>query len=106
MRSDCDRHGGVDARQLLDGDCVGERVASRAAVLLWDRDAHEPQFGELRDELVREAVLAVELLRDRRDPLLRERTHGLAQELMLAREVEVHGYRESLRASSARSLTP
>ena len=37
-------------------------------------------------------MLAVELLRHGRDPLLRERAHGLAQELVLVGEVEVHGY--------------
>ena len=63
-----------------------------APVLLGDRDAHEPQLGQLGDDLVGEAVLAVELLRHRRDPLLGERAHGLAQELVLGREVEVHRY--------------
>ena len=46
-----------------------------AAVLLRDRHAHQPELGQLGDELVREAVLAVELLGDRRDPLAR-RTRG------------------------------
>jgi hypothetical protein len=58
------------ARQLLDRDRVRERVGARAAVLLGDRHAHQPELGQLRDELVREAVLAVELGGDRRDLLL------------------------------------
>ena len=41
-----------------------------------DRHAHEPELRELADEVVREAALAVQLLRDRRDSLLREVAHG------------------------------
>ena len=106
VRGDRDRHGGVDPRQLLDRDGVGERVAPRATVLLRDGDAHEAELGQLGDDLVREAVLAVELLCDGRDPLLGERADGVAQELVLVREVEVHGYPDRRRASSASSLTP
>ena len=71
------------ARQLLDGDRVGERVAAAAAVLLRDRDAHQPELGEPRDDVVREAVLAVELLRDGRDPLLGEGANRRAEQLVL-----------------------
>ena len=67
VRGDGDRHRRVDPRQLLDRDRVRERVGAGAAVLLRDRDAHEPELGEARDDVVREAVLAVELLGDRRD---------------------------------------
>ena len=55
-----------------------------------NRHAHQPELGQLRDELVGEAVLAVELLGDRRDALLRELADGRADELVLGREVEVH----------------
>ena len=51
-------------------------------------------------------MLAVELLRDRCDPLLGERAHRLAQELVLGGQVQVHGYAESRRASSVSSRTP
>ena len=90
MRGDGDRDGRVDARQLLDRDRVGQRVGAAAAVLLGDRHAHQPELGELGDELVREALLAVELLGDRRDLLERELTDGVAKELVLRLEVEVH----------------
>ena len=76
VRGDRDRDRGVDPGQLLDRDRVGERVAAGAAVLLRDRDAHEPELGEPGDELVGEAVLAVELLGDRGDPLLGELADG------------------------------
>ena len=40
---------------------VRHGVGARAAVLLRDRHAHQPELGHLRDELVREPLLAVEL---------------------------------------------
>ena len=43
-----DRHGGVDARQLLDGEGVGERVAAGAAVLLGERDPHQARARRAR----------------------------------------------------------
>ena len=87
---DRDRDGGVDPRQLLDRECVRDRVASRTAVLLRDRQAHQPELRQLGDELVGEARLAVELLGDRRDPFERELAHRAADELLLLGEVEIH----------------
>ena len=54
-----------------------------------------PSSASLRDDLVREAVLAVELLGDRRDPLLGELAHGLAQEGRARRRGQVHYYDEA-----------
>ena len=68
----------------------GDRVAAGAAVLLRDRQAHQPELAELGDELVREARLAVELLGDRRHLLARELAHGVADELLLLGQIEVH----------------
>ena len=48
VRRDGDRHRRVDARQLLDRDRVRDGVGAGAAVLLGDRDAHQPELGELR----------------------------------------------------------
>ena len=42
-----------------------------------------PELGHLGDELVGEAVLAVELLGDRRDLLQREGAHRVADQLVL-----------------------
>ena len=100
---DGDRDGRVDARQLLDRDRVRQRVGARAAVLLRDRHAHQPELGQLGDELVREPLLAVELLGDRCDTLERELPHRVADQLVLGLEVEVHA---SLCASSTISRTP
>ena len=104
MRRERDRDRGVDPRQLLDDDRVRDRVGAGAAVLLRDRHPHQAELGELRDELVGEALLAVELGRDRRHALARERAHGVADELLLFGEVEVQA--ASCDASSAMSRTP
>ena len=69
-----DRHAdaGVGARELLQHEDVGEEVRARAAVLLGHADAHQPELGELAEELLREVVLAVPLGRVRLDLGLRE----------------------------------
>ena len=83
MRRDRDRDRRVDPRQLLDRERVRDGVAAGAAVLLGDRQAHQPELAELGDELVRETRLAVELLGDGRDLLARELAHRVADELLL-----------------------
>ena len=93
MRGERDRDRGVDARQLLDRDGVGERVAARAPELLGERNPHQAEVGHLRDELVREPALAVELLGNGRDAVDGERPHRVAEELVLGREVEIHASR-------------
>ena len=103
MGGDGDRDGRVDARQLLDRDRVGHGVGAGAAVLLRERDAHQPELGHLLDELVREALFAVELLGDRGDPRLGEVAHGPAQQLLLFGQLVVHA---KLDASSAMRRTP
>ena len=103
MRGDRDRDGGVDARELLDCDRVRDGVAAGAAVLLGHRQAHQPQLAELGDELVREALLTVELLGDGSDLRLRELADRAADQLLLVRELEVQA--TSL-PSSAMSRTP
>ena len=92
MRRDGDRDRRVDARQLLDRDRVGERVGAAAFVLLGDRHSHQTELGQLRDELVREALLAIELGRDRRDAFEGELPDGVANELVLFVEVEVEAH--------------
>ena len=47
--------------------------------------------GELRDELLREALLLVPALRVRSDLGAREVADGLAQEPVVLGEIEVHG---------------
>jgi hypothetical protein len=103
VRRNRDRDRGVDARQLLDRDRVRHGVGAGAAILLRDRDAHQPELGELRHEVVRKAPFAVELLGDRRDASLGELAHGAAQQLLLVAQLVVHA---RLVASSAISRTP
>ena len=104
MRRDRDRHRRVDSRQLLDRDRVREGVCAGAAVLLGNRHAHHTELRELRDDLVREPALAIDLLGDRRDLLDGELPHRGSQQLVLVVEVEVQP--ASLCASSTISRTP
>ena len=90
MRRHGDGDGRVDARQLFDRDRVGDGVTACAAVLLGDREAHEPELGELRDELVRKPSLFVQLGGNGRDPLAGERSNRVADELLLRCWIEVH----------------
>ena len=93
MRGQRDRDRRVDPGELLDGDRVGERVAAGAAELLGEGNPHQAELGHLRHELVRETALAVELLREGRDAVDRKRAHGVAEELVLGREIEIHARR-------------
>ena len=88
-----DRDGGVDARELLDRERVGERVGAGAAVLLRERDPHQPELAELAHDLVRERLRPVELAGDRRDPRLRELAHRALQQRVVVGEIEVHDLR-------------
>ena len=54
VRAQRDRHRGVHARELLDRERVGERVAAAAAVLLGERDAHQVSSPSLAHDLVGE----------------------------------------------------
>jgi hypothetical protein len=101
---DRDREGGVDPRQLLDCDRVREGVGSGAAVLLRDRNPHQPELRGPGDQLVREACFAVELLGEGRQALPGELLHSLSDQLVLGREIEVHPARRD--ASSAIRRTP
>ena len=104
VRRDRDRDRRVDARQLLDRERVADRVTARAAVLLGEGDPHEPQLRHLADELDGETALAVELLGDRRDALAGERADGVADQLVLGRQVEVHAGGHGRRVNRYRSI--
>ena len=106
---DRDRHRRVDAGKLLDNERVRQGVETRASVVLGDRDAHDAELREAGDDVVREAVLPVELRGDGRDPRLGELSHGATEELAVLAEIEVHAVRvlsASRAASSASSRTP
>ena len=90
VHGDGDADPGVGARELLQHEDVREEVGPRAAVLLGHADAHQAELAKLREELGREAVLAIPRGRVRNDlglgDLARER---LDLALVLA-EREVH----------------
>ncbi len=85
-----DRDARIDPRELLDDDRVRQVAGVRAAVLLGVGDAHQPELAELRDDLVREPLLAVELLGDGLHLLLREVAHQAADVLLFVGQVELH----------------
>ena len=58
VRGDEQRHRRVDPGDLLDADAVLHRGHGRAAVLLGELDAQQPEVGEPRDDLVRESCCA------------------------------------------------
>jgi len=106
VRGHRDRDRGVDPGQLFDRDRIRERVAAGAAVLFRDRDAHESELRELGDDFVGEAVLPVELFRDRGDPFRCELANRPADELVLLREVEVHAASRCASSPSKRTPNP
>ena len=83
-------HAGVRARELLEHEDVREEVGARAAVLLGDAHAHEPELGELRDQLVGEAVLAVPVGRVRHDLRLGELAGQRLDRALVGGQLEVH----------------
>ena len=69
---------------------VRKEVGARAAVLLRHARPHEPELGELREELAWETVLAVPLGRVRLDLGADEVARERLDLPLLGRELEVH----------------
>jgi hypothetical protein len=90
VRTQRDRHARVHPRELLDGNRVLQRGAAGAADLLGVGDAHPAQLRHLGHDLVREALVAVEILGHRGDLALCEIAHSALQELRTVIEVELH----------------
>ena len=77
--------------------------AARAADLLGERDAHQPELAQLRDDARRGSLRAVELLRHGRDLPLGEVAHGALDHLgarRAGRSAWRAQYRMSVRKSS------
>ncbi len=81
---------GIRARELLEHEHVREEVRPRAAVLLGHTDTHEPELGELRVEVVGEAVLTIPRTCVRDDLRLGEVPGERPDRLLIGRELEVH----------------
>src|SRR5262245_63932245 len=82
-------YGGRAAAYFLHCDSMLEVAETRAAVLLFDRDAEHPELAEFGPQLTRELVAAVELGGQRCDPIAGEAAHALAQLLGGFAEVEI-----------------
>src|ERR1044072_2653320 len=102
---------GVAALELLDREPVRRGRHARAAVLLRQRRAEEPHFGDLGDHVLREVGLLVRLLDDRQVARLDPAAHVVADlDLLLLEQridlVEIHtgeaGHRELLAEARAR----
>ena len=83
-------HAGVGARELLQHEDVREKVGARATVLLGDTHAHEPELGELRDQLVGEPMVTVPVGRVRDDLRLGELSGQPLDRALVAGQLEVH----------------
>ena len=79
------------ARNLLHGDAMLEIAEPRPAILLDDGDAVQAERAHLRPQLARKPVLAVDPLRDRRDPVGGEAGNALAQHVGGLAEAEIEG---------------
>ena len=90
VHRDGDADARVRARELLEHEDVREEVGAGAAVLLGDAGAHQAELGELREELAREAVLAIPLGRVRLDLLAREVAGERLDLFLLRGELKVH----------------
>ncbi len=81
------------ARHLFDRDAVFEIAQARAAIFLLDGDAVQAERSDFGPEVARELVAAVDLGGARRDLVLRERMHRLADRIRGFAEVEVEKQR-------------
>ena len=90
MHCDGHPHAGVSARELLEHEDVGQEVSAGAAVLVRHADAHEPKLGELAEDFLREAVLAIPLGGVRLDLGRGELARQRLDLSLLGAELEVH----------------
>jgi hypothetical protein len=91
MGRERDRGGSAPAGDLLHGDRVGERVESRAAVLLGKRQAEETELGHLPHDVGRELLGLVELPCAGRDDFVGETARGLAHLEVFFSKQQIHG---------------
>ena len=80
---------GAGARNLLHRHAMFEIAQARAAVLLLDRDAVQAERAHFRPQVAREGVVAVDGRGARRDAVLREIVHRLAQHVDVGSEAEI-----------------
>ncbi len=90
VHRDGDADARIATRELLEDEDVGEEVGAGAAVLLRQADAHQPELGELAEEVAREVMLAIPLGRVRLDLRPDEVARERLDLLLLGGELEVH----------------
>src|SRR5437773_10184047 len=97
-RARVDRDGDADARvgarKLFEDEDVGKEVRAGAAVLFGDAGAHQPELGEVAEELARESVLTVPPRRVRLDLLRAEVARERLDLALLGSEVKIHPPRD------------
>src|SRR5581483_8342240 len=98
VHGDGDADASVGPRQLLEPEDVGEEVGPGATVLLGHTGAHQPELAQLREQVAREAVLAVPRSRVGRDLRLGDLPRHDLDLPLLGAESEVH--RRSVYAGS------
>ena len=102
VRGDRDRERGVDARELLDAERVGERVAARAAVGLGHGYAEQAERRRLAQLGQRKSAVRVQFLGHGSDDALGESPHRVTEQAMLVREIQVHALHDTGRVRCAR----
>ena len=90
VRGDRQRHGRIDARELLDADAVVDRRHAGAAVLLGKLDAEQAERRQLRHQLGGEMLVLVPLADVRPDFGFGELADAAAQQFLLFGRPEVH----------------
>src|SRR4029079_2942563 len=78
------------ARELVEQEDAQEKVCSGAAVLLGNARPHQSQLGELREDLSREAMLAVPIRGVRLALLTGEVARQALYLELLGRRLEIH----------------
>jgi hypothetical protein len=89
VNRDRDAYAGVCARQLLEHEDVREEVGAGAAVLLGHANAHQPELGQLAEQLARKAVVAIPLSGVRLDLLCAEVARQRLDLALLRTQLEV-----------------
>src|SRR5207253_2292563 len=88
--ADGDADARIGARELLEHEDVREEVRARAAVLLLDAGAHQPELRQLVEDLLREVVLAVPFGGVRLDLGRRELARERLDLSLVGAQLEVH----------------
>ena len=91
LHRDHGAHRRAAASDLLDDQRVGQVVETGAAVLARDDRAQVALLGDLGHQLEVEVLVAIVLARAVDDLLVGEVARGLADQLLLVCEFEVHG---------------